>query len=62
MTASSLSFPFFSAAAAASHAAKNRSALPAEEALRQLESGAGSQWDPEVVAVLVQLAKQGKVE
>src|SRR3972149_5406765 len=39
-----------------------RSALPAEEALRQLESGAGSQWDPEVVAVLVQLAKQGKVE
>jgi HD-GYP domain-containing protein (c-di-GMP phosphodiesterase class II) len=38
-----------------------RPALQVEEAVRRLEEGAGSQWDPEVTAVFVQMVKRGKV-
>jgi putative nucleotidyltransferase with HDIG domain len=36
-------------------------AIPAEEALRRVEAGAGSQFDPEIVPVLVELVREGAV-
>jgi len=38
-----------------------RAALPVEEAVSRLRAGAGSQWDPEVAAVFLQLVEQGKL-
>lgn len=35
-----------------------RSALPLEEALRRLEEGAGTQWDPELVPVFVKYIRE----
>jgi len=36
-----------------------RRALPKEEIVRQLDDGAGKQWDPELTAVLVKLLSEG---
>jgi HD-GYP domain-containing protein (c-di-GMP phosphodiesterase class II) len=36
-------------------------AISAEEAVRGIESGAGKQFDPEVVAALVDLVREGAV-
>ncbi len=38
-----------------------KQAIPVEEALRRIEAGAGKQFDPEVVPVLVDLVREGAI-
>ena len=41
--------------------ASYKSAVPVEEALRRIEAGAGRQFDPEVVPVLIDLIREGAI-
>ncbi len=39
-----------------------RTALPVDEALARLRDGAGTQWDPEVVAAFERLVTDGRIQ
>ena len=41
--------------------ASYKRAVPVEEALRRVEAGAGTQFDPEIVPILVDLVREGAI-
>ena len=41
--------------------ASYKRAIPIDEAMRRVEAGAGSQFDPEIVSILVDLVREGAI-